>query len=115
MTDQQLIIFGGMVLTALLGLVAFFLRRLLSDHDQTKRRIDHLDMRFGELKVSIEQNFVDQGRFETMRTEFRGNFESIFKEQAENGKILARLEERSRWEERFGQLLEVLGTARHKK
>lgn len=107
-----MIIFGGFVLTGLLGLVAFFLRRLLSDHDDTKKKLSALDSRVSELKLSVEQNFVSFDTFETMRVEFRRNFEQLFQSSSKQNEILARLDERSKWEERFATIMERIAPRR---
>lgn len=112
MTTVQILAIGGAITTALLGVVGFFLRRLLTDHDKTKSAVGALDLRISELKLSIEQNFVSFDTFETMRTEFRTALKEIYQEQANQGKILARLDERSNWEQRFGEILERVAPKR---
>jgi hypothetical protein len=107
-----LLVSGGFILTGLLTLVAFFLRRLLSDHDETKRRLTTLETRMNDLKVSIEQNFVSFDTFETLRVEFRKNFENLFVQTADQSKILARLDERSQWEQRLATILDRVAPAK---
>lgn len=110
--SQMLMLIGGGVLTGLLALVVFFLKRLLADHDKTKSRLDGLDGKFNDLKLSIEQNFVSFDTFETMRSEFRKNFLTVFDEQKKAGEILARLDERSQGDDRLAAVLQVLAKGR---
>lgn len=97
-----------------LAVIGWFLKRLVNDHDETKKKLDILGGKLLELRLQLEQNFVSMDTFETLRTEFRRNFENIFKEQAEQGKILARLDERSNWEERFAQILDRVAPQRRR-
>lgn len=114
-TAQQVLAVGGLLTLGLLGLCGFFLRRLLSDHDKTKTKIEELSTRVDNLKLSVEQNFVSFDTFETMRVEFRANFTNIFQSQAKVGEILARLDERSKWEERLATILDRVAPPRRGK
>lgn len=105
---QYILVLGGFVLTTLVAVVAFFLRRLLADHDSTKLKLDTMEKRFEQLKLSIEQNFVSFDTFQTLQDRFIKNFEKLFDSQAANGAILARLDERSKSDDRLAQVLEIL-------
>lgn len=107
-----MIAIGGVTILGLIGLVGWFCRRLITELekkvDAGGAKVAELNTLFNNWRVTVEQNFVSFDTFETMRVEFRKNFQDIFKEQAEAGKILARLEERSNNEERFNRLIEAI-------
>lgn len=109
MTLEQIVIFGGMALTGALGIIAFFLRRILWDHDKVKMEVSSLDARMADMRLAMEGKFVSGEVFEVMRTEFRTSLKEIYQEQGKVSSLLARLDERSQWEERFSKIMERLG------
>lgn len=112
---QVAVTVGGFILTGMLTLVLFFLRRLLREYDEGKTKLTLLeaevrtfDERFTQLKLMVEQSFVSFDTFQQMRDEFRGSLREIYKGQSEQGAVLARLDERSKGDDRLAKVLEAL-------
>lgn len=86
LTLEQLLLGGALFLiTSLLGVVTFFLRRVLSS-------VDHLDVCIDSLKLKIEREFISVTTFETARSELRDGIIDLWKADAEKGRILAKVE-----------------------
>lgn len=118
-TLAQMVAFGGAAFSLILGALAFFLRRLISDHDSTKdkldtdgdeinRKLQALEQQLSEMRLTFERNFVSYDAFEKMQDEIRGNFRILFDGATRSNDILSRLDERSKSDDRLFQTVQTM-------
>ena len=88
----------------MLGIIGFFIKRTLHKLEDKQ---EHLDNCIDEVKEEVKK-YVSRESFDTTRTEFRDNFKALFVDQAAHGQILAKLEERSRGEDRLVAVMETI-------
>lgn len=112
MTLEQLIAVASFLIIFLLGVLGWFVRKLVTDLEKKvaefASELNSLKGQFNNWKLTVEQNFVSFDTHETTRGEFRRNFEKLFEETSMHGTILARLDERSKSDDRLAKVLELL-------
>lgn len=101
MSTAQLIVLCTGIIMLLLSIIGYFVNRTLNG---IKERQDHLDICVDSLKNKA----LSKADFDANRTHFTDNFQTVFKEQASMGKILATLEERTRGDDRLVAVMETI-------